>query len=390
MTNLEMKGGECVNGRRGAKKYVFAMALCVLLFFPLALMKKVAYTVPEDALIQLSGHDDYAPGTFIHTVYNKEKGGIELLFSEGTFSSSGFYISPPLAAGFSIREIIPSWNVETPPGCGILVELRLSREGEHWSPWLSIGNWGHHAIGGKGEKKNEWGEVKVDYVTVKRDAAFAQFRLTLWTKDDTKSPLARLVTLALSDQEGDLDIPLRKPLSSHFSPGPLNLKVPYRSQRREDPSIAGDICSTTSVSMVMEYWGVKRTTQAMANIIYEPETKLYGIWWRAVQAASQFGLTGWVRYFRNWEEVYGELTAGHPVIACISFDEGALSGSPTSCSEGHVIVVRGFDGKGNPLCNDPAGIDERDGVIVYNREELARAWFDKGGVGYLILPRGTP
>ncbi len=172
-----------------------------------------------------------------------------------------------------------------------------------------------------------------------------------------------------------------------FTPRSVNLKVPYRSQRSEDPSIAGDICSVTSVSMVMEYRGVKRATAEMAKLIYEPGTNLFGIWWRAVQGASQYGLQGWVGYFRNWQEVYRELALGNPVIACISFDEGALAGSPTSSSEGHVIVVRGFDEKGNPLCNDPAGKNEKDGVIAYDREDLAKAWFDRGGVGYMITPR---
>ncbi len=37
------------------------------------------------------------------------------------------------------------------------------------------------------------------------------------------------------------------------------------------------------------------------------------------------------------------------------------------------------------IVNDPARRKEGDGV-VYKASELARAWFDNGGVGYVICP----
>jgi len=367
---------------------MYTVSAFLVLFFTVAMVKKPLFTVPEDSLVHLSSREDCARGVFVNTAYSRERSGIELLFTEGSYAPEGSFTSPPLSAGFPIKEIIPSWNVETPGGGGSMVEIRLSREGEHWSPWFRAGCWGSiPATAGKKINKNEWGELKVDYLSVRRDASYAQVRVTLFSKAEMVSPLVTGITLAMSSEHGDLDLSLRRPLSAPFTPRPLNLKVPYRSQRDEDSSIAGHVCSTTSVSMVMEYWGVKKSTAEMAALIYEPETGLYGIWWRAVQGASLFGFQGWVQYFRNWQEVYRELSLGNPVIACISCGEGCLTGSPTSSSEGHVIVIRGVDDRGNPLCNDPAGKDEKDGIITYHREELARAWFDRGGVGYLIIPR---
>jgi hypothetical protein len=49
----------------------------------------------------------------------------------------------------------------------------------------------------------------------------------------------------------------------------------------------------------------------------------------------------------------------------------------------HLIVIRGFTVEGDPVINDPASY-ARGNAIVYKADELAAAWFDRGGVGYVI------
>jgi hypothetical protein len=381
-----------LTGRKAVKIGRAALTgILVLIVITCASTKKeMKYRVPHDTLIQIKSSSDFLRGSFANTCHNSERAGVELVFDNETalHAEQGYFISPALATDFHFREAIPSWNIQCPKSCGYTVELRISGEGKKWSPWFFIGSWGTFNKKPR-EPDSSWGAVKVDYFVALRDASFIQFRVNLFSREGKETPLLSLFTLALSSERGDQNNALRRPMEKKLPPElwRKHLNVPYRSQLEEEKSIAGHICSPTSVSMVMEYWGISRTTAHVAQDIYDSGHKMYGIWWRAVEEASQFGLEGWVQYFRNWEDVRAWIAKDQPVIACISFESGALCGSMNDASEGHVIVIVGFDENGDPICNDPAGTSSDDGIVVYDQEELARAWFDKGGVGYIIAPR---
>jgi hypothetical protein len=305
---------------------------------------------------------------------------VRLAGSPGIYARAGTFTSVPLSAGFPCEEVLPSWNIYSPPGCGFCIELRAGG-GDRWSSWLYLGSFG--GVGELAPKKlaDEWGKVQVDYLALATKAQLVQYRVRLFSSDPCHSPEIRLFALACSGSGTQAPRSRSSPLRN------VRLPVPFRSQGTEDPRIAGDICSPTCVAMVMEYWGIKRPTAEIARIVYDREYEMYGIWPRAVQAASQYGLKGWVQRFRRWEEVEEMISRGQPVIASIAFGAGELSGSPTESSEGHLIVVCGFDGRGNPICNDPAWRSASDGVLVYDRGELARAWFSNSAVGYVIGKR---
>jgi hypothetical protein len=61
-----------------------------------------------------------------------------------------------------------------------------------------------------------------------------------------------------------------------------------------------------------------------------------------------------------------------PVVASIAWKNGQLSGTPIPESEGHLLVIRGFDPLGN-VVNDPAGYDDSRVRRFYRRHEFARA-----------------
>jgi hypothetical protein len=390
-----LKGWRLLTGRKALKIGTAALAGLLLLIAVAtcaSTSKAMKHIIPSDALIQLRGPGDLSHGTFTGTVCREQGAGVELSMEGETslHERQGNYISPPLTTEFPFKEVIPSWNILCPKSCGYHMELRVSNDGATWSPWFYVGSWGRTA-----EKpsnpltRDSWGALKVDYFVSLRRTSFIQVRATLFSRDGKETPTLTLLSLALSSERGDQNQALRRPPRKKV-PRELwqkRLNVPYRSQLGESESIAGHICSPTSVSMVMHYWGIAKATADVAADIYDSDHKMYGIWWRAVQEASQFGLEGWVQYFRNWEEVREWIARDQPVIACISFDSGGLSGSPTDASEGHVIVIAGFDEKGDPICNDPAGASSDDGIVVYDQEEFARAWFDKGGVGYILAPR---
>jgi hypothetical protein len=53
-------------------------------------------------------------------------------------------------------------------------------------------------------------------------------------------------------------------------------------------------------------------------------------------------------------------------------------------TSGHLIVIRGLTPDGNGvIVNDPAHAKVGESII-YDAGELARAWFDRGGVAYVF------
>jgi len=82
-----------------------------------------------------------------------------------------------------------------------------------------------------------------------------------------------------------------------------------------------------------------------------------------------------------------DIAKGHPVIASIRFKKGEVKGFLYEFTRGHLIVIRGFTPDGNVIVNDPASRDKGNGP-VYPATEFAKAWFDNGGVGYVIHPPG--
>ena len=84
--------------------------------------------------------------------------------------------------------------------------------------------------------------------------------------------------------------------------------------------------------------------------------------------------------------------SGVPVVASISWRSGQLAGLPIPASDGHLLVIRGFDALVDVIVNDPAGGDDFRVRCVYHRDQFTRAWLSgSGGVAYLIYPSGpTP
>ncbi|MBC8101765.1 MAG: C39 family peptidase [Cytophagales bacterium] len=170
------------------------------------------------------------------------------------------------------------------------------------------------------------------------------------------------------------------------------LPVPERAQRNvEEPEIGGEVCSPTSLGMVLEYHGSPYRTLDVARAVYDPETRLYGNWPCNTGAAARLLKGGgWsaVVKMTGFDGLEREIAARRPVVLSHRWERGDLRGAPVSRSNGHLIVVTGFTKDGDLLVNDPAA---RPGETrrVYLRRELFRTWQERGeGIAYLLHPLG--
>jgi peptidase C39-like protein len=303
---------------------------------------------------------------------------------EKDYPRQGWWTSPEIQLLMPGTEFIPSWNGSVPANTGVRLELRTGRKGD-WSPWLYFGSWGKTPRIGEKTTSFDDGEVYIDNLILEREAAAVQVRVWLYSyeMESGVSPQIRRIALSYSGHAPQLAAADLAAIKLEKSQWARDLKVPFRTQKDAPPALANQICSPTSVSMVMQYWGVNRPTIENALAIYDGEYDLFGNWARAVQRAGELGLEGWVERFRNWEKVKEEIAMGRPVIASIAFRKGEFPSAVISRTNGHLIVIRGFTEGGDVIVNDPASREKGEGA-VYKAEELGKAWFGHGGVGYVI------
>ena len=271
----------------------------------------------------------------------------------------GEYTSAVVATEFPFNDLLASWNVDVPEHAGFYVEIRVGRKaGDFWTPYYYLGGWGDFAPPAKQILKDDNGRIVVDYFQSRN--AFDRIQCRFMCSADTAihAPVLRRLAFGYSNTLNDADLAAR--FRTDIDPGPKEqwtrrLPIPFRSQNWESPELRGEVCSPTSLSMVLEYRGVKRPTAEVCKTVYDAENKMYGNWWRAIQTAWVYGVPGYLERFGDWNAVKKHIAEGCPVIASTRTEKGQLRHAPNYESlAGHLIVITGFDPDGSVLINDPA------------------------------------
>ena len=281
------------------------------------------------------------------------------------------------------RELLASWNLDVPEGCGAVVELQVA-VGDERSPWMHLGEWGLPPAERAGVK-SALGEVDVDWFKAARPLEHVRLRVRAHGRAGAKVRVARL-DLVLSDRadrSGLAALDARPPLER--ASWVRRLDVPFRSQRSAGKEIASRVCSPTSTSMVMAYRGVDIGLERVCASAYDEPHGIYGNWPRNVQAAYSFGVPGHLMRYSHWRDVEAAIAAGQPLVASIRVKPGELKGAPYESTDGHLVALVGFDEEGNVLSNDPATSDPARGRCVWSRKDLETVWMERGGVAYVLL-----
>jgi hypothetical protein len=349
-----------------------------------------------DKLVQVDNADAWSEGTLSNAnVQPNDPPRIELGFRESDFPRMGSWTGPQVESDFPFTELIASFNPTTPSECGITLDVRVEQEGV-WSPWLYLQSWGK--ILTPLDRTTRWdaGHISIDTLMLDKPATSYQCRVGLISFDaDPKSPRPSVRRLSVC-YSGVVSDPQRRAKLLKSASDPTthpasteewarDLPVPFRGQGdpKNPKSIRKLICSPTSTSMVLQYYGIDRTTLENATAMYDPQYDMFGNWGRAVARAGDLGLDAYLTRFRNWDQVHQMIARGVPVIASIRFRKGEVKGFLYEFTKGHLLVIRGFKPNGDVILDDPARKDQGNGV-VYAADEMAKAWFNHGGVGYVI------
>jgi len=308
--------------------------------------------------------------------------------------------SGPIESAFPFNELIPSWNLVVPNGAAYRIDLRVRTRGTgRWAgPYLfeDVGYSTSDPTRPRGTIEDEYGKVNTDYLICAQPCDAFEVRVA------TRAASVRRLAAVYSNTTGDRALwekfgrqaaagtagPTRglheMQARQSISHSRTRLDVPFMTQHVEDAAMLGNICSPTSVAMVMAYRGVKRRPEEVARAAFDPVHRIYGNWPRNVQAAYSFGVPGYVTRFASMEEAEACIAAGQPIIASIRDPEGRLEGTPYKTTTGHLLVICGFDANGDVLVNDPAGRTQDAGQLTYKREQFEEAWLRNGGVAYIL------
>jgi hypothetical protein len=354
-----------------------------------------------------------------------EEVGLMLPVGPASDKSAAWRVWEPMELE-AFRELILSWNVRAPQTVGVWFEIRVADEpGGAWTPWMLIGEWG--VLHPKPVTKADGMSVEVDVLVSQRPlrmvqvraAAVAEWvgrgggdvasvelqRLAMTTTRPARAGEAREAArrehgvgmraesatagqmhaeaasgaIAASGAGGAVYFDARRA-------GAARMPVPFRSQKTPEDALSGRLCSPTSVSMVLAYYGVGQTVHDVAGVARDPRHDIFGNWPRNVQTAFNFGVPGEVTRFDSWSEVEAMLDAGVPIIASIRVRPGELRNAPYESTGGHLIVLTGYDReRGVVFVNDPAAGDVTRGVLEFYREDLTRVWLSRGkGTAYVL------
>lgn len=168
------------------------------------------------------------------------------------------------------------------------------------------------------------------------------------------------------------------------------LDVPQRSQMIYPQG--GEVwCSPTSTSMILAYYGINHSVPDTANAVYDAAYRGTGNWAFNVAYAGAQGLRGVATRLGSLAEAEDYIAAGVPLGVSLGWKRGELPGAPISYSDGHLMVLVGFDKQGNPVLNDPAAPSNAGVRRTYPRATFERLWLShSGGLSYLISRSGDP
>lgn len=319
----------------------------------------------------------------------------------------GTWLSSWVRTDAGFRELVPSWSATSPRGTWLQVQVRVRTAAGRTGSWDVLGRWASGRLQGfhrtsQGSQPDDIASVAVDTVRTDKLARRWQLRLMLHRRVGN----GRTPVVASAGAVTSTPAPANAPTSR---PGPGRgevVGVPGYSQmihRGHYPRWGGGgqaWCSPTSVAMVLESWGSGPTRRQYrwvpnghrnpwvdhaARMSYDHSYRSTGNWSFSAAYAGTFGLDAFVARLRSLRAAERYIAAGIPLVLSIAFGPGELDGSPLSSTNGHLLVLRGFTSRGQPIVNDPAAAHNSAVRRVYKRGQLEDAWLTaSAGTAYVV------
>ena len=341
----------------------------------------------------------------------------------------GRWQSPWVRPGFDLTELVPSWQGTTPGASWVKIEVR-GRTSDRRSSWDTIADWSlddreFTRRSSSSSQTDDLGRTAYDTWLTSGVSAW-QVRLTLLRrKGSTARPTVDAIGAMASRLPNVSSVSTSTPGAGTQAALGRTLPVPSYSQmvhRGVYPQYDGGgeaWCSPTSTTMVLDYYdalpGPKRYSWVkrdypdrvvahVARMTYDAGFGGTGNWsFNTSYAAARTGAGeggAFVTRLRSLAQAERFIAAGIPLIASITFSSGQLSGAPISSTNGHLLVIVGFQADGDVVVNDPAASSRAGVRRVYDRGQFEDVWLKRypsgtsmrgsGGLVYVIHDDARP
>ncbi len=342
-----------------------------LLFFPILSVISFGQPYPD----QFYSYENENLMMRIETTNGMEVSadGKSVVLSDGV--TNGYVVFLPDSSDYPFNRGLPAWNGHIPnDNSSFKILIRFYKTS--WSSWLTLGYWKENIWSSYGATSFSGGIIDIDNAVLNSYYSKWQFQVVM-KRNSINEPTSELHKLSfyVSDQltTNNVDIP------SIVNDNPAEIFIPTQHyyQYGIDPGIGGDICSPTSVCMVLRSYNIDVDPLQFAIDNYDDYWGMFGIWPRAVQNAAEYNLNGAVTRYRTWSEAREVLASGGRIVMSV--------GLPLY--SGHLMMLAGFDSQGNPLVHDPA---KSNGYgYKFNKTSLSQSWFEKGGIAYTFYQQDS-
>lgn len=356
-------------------------------------------------------------GTGSHDHVRVARGALRLDLPErtrryaGRTYDVGTWTTPWVSPGFTLTELIASWDARTPAGTFVEVQVRgRTADGRH-SSWDVLGRWASDdthvrrtSVGGQGD---DLADVNVDTWTTAGLDAWQLRAVLLREAGTTRTPRLDALGAVATRLPSTTSVPTSRP---RYAQGVV-LPVPRYSQRTHSSHGGEGWCSPTSLAMVLGYYDAlpgeaetawvgsghaDRVVDHVADATYDHAYRGTGNWpFNTAYAATRTD-QAFVTRFRSLVGVEKLVAAGIPVITSLAFGANQLDGAPLRSTPGHLVVVVGFTADGDVVVNDPYGATKQGVRRTYDRGQFETAWLKRGaaggsgGVAYVVRDAAHP
>nr|WP_312578195.1 C39 family peptidase [Sedimentibacter sp.] len=279
----------------------------------------------------------------------------------------GYMVTPVIEVpGFT--QISPSWNSKTDRDSSVELLIRI-KIGKNWTSYISYGIWSTDGnnIGINKNQSDEFVKVTTDRIFVCND----KFADAVQIKVIFRGNGSKIRLIAFTTDSGE-----KEDLNGNYLKVIDN--VPMISQLASGHKDSHSICSPTSLTMVLKYYGIPVELDDVTNGTFDTGSELYGNWPQNSAYAGEQGMRAYTKKCVSINAVKNLIAKDIPVVASVvSKEKEELDGAISAFPSGHLMVVIGFkivDGEEYIVVNDPAANTDEEVRKYYKLDQWIKVW----------------
>lgn len=284
-------------------------------------------------------------------------------------------------------EVIPSWNFKSQGG-SVKVEIQAIGEGFE-TKLYNLGSWSFtpDLRTSVKDQADEHGDVLTDTLVLRKAGTKVRVVLTPMANAEGKVPELKQFFLSFTPANWNT-----QELESDRIVWGKVLSVPEKAQN--DYPGGNVLCSPTCVSMLMNRLGIaldrkdlQMDVPEIQSMVHDPGWGGTGNWPFNLALPGSFnGIQAFVTRLDSMLEAEKFIKAGIPLAVSVNYK--VLLQKEYPGDGGHLMVLIGFNEKGDPIINDPA--KSKSVRQVYPRALFAKAWAASKNTVYVVRSTNQP